>query len=170
MGAPRSRSRCATSGRRSQKVEYSLDAQRWQVVYPRDGIFDSAVRAVRADARQRRRGQGAHHPRLRREEQLRDGARRRCRRKYDERRRANNEYSEGITRFCAYAQRDSIRFSIFVFRLSASARASSSRRRARGRRRAGARARSCARPARRRSARRARRRRERVRSARWRRR
>jgi hypothetical protein len=24
-----------------QKVEYSLDAQRWQVVYPRDGIFDS---------------------------------------------------------------------------------------------------------------------------------
>jgi len=23
------------------KVEYSLDAQRWQVVYPRDGIFDS---------------------------------------------------------------------------------------------------------------------------------
>jgi sugar lactone lactonase YvrE len=25
------------------KVEYSLDAQRWQVVYPRDGIFDSRV-------------------------------------------------------------------------------------------------------------------------------
>ena len=24
-----------------QKVEYSLDAQRWQVVYPKDGIFDS---------------------------------------------------------------------------------------------------------------------------------
>jgi hypothetical protein len=24
-----------------QKVEYSLDGQRWQVVYPRDGIFDS---------------------------------------------------------------------------------------------------------------------------------
>jgi hypothetical protein len=23
------------------KVEYSLDAQRWQVVYPRDGIFDA---------------------------------------------------------------------------------------------------------------------------------
>ena len=23
------------------KVEYSLDAQRWQVIYPRDGIFDS---------------------------------------------------------------------------------------------------------------------------------
>jgi hypothetical protein len=23
------------------KVEYSLDAQRWQVLYPRDGIFDS---------------------------------------------------------------------------------------------------------------------------------
>jgi len=23
------------------KVEYSLDAQQWQVVYPRDGIFDS---------------------------------------------------------------------------------------------------------------------------------
>ena len=22
------------------KVEYSLDAQRWQVIYPRDGIFD----------------------------------------------------------------------------------------------------------------------------------
>ncbi len=22
------------------KVEYSLDAQQWQVVYPRDGIFD----------------------------------------------------------------------------------------------------------------------------------
>jgi hypothetical protein len=22
-------------------VEYSLDAQRWQMVYPRDGIFDS---------------------------------------------------------------------------------------------------------------------------------
>jgi SMP-30/Gluconolactonase/LRE-like region len=24
-----------------QKVEYSLDAQRWQVIYPKDGIFDS---------------------------------------------------------------------------------------------------------------------------------
>jgi hypothetical protein len=24
-----------------QKVEYSLDAQRWQVLYPMDGIFDS---------------------------------------------------------------------------------------------------------------------------------
>jgi hypothetical protein len=26
-----------------QKVEYSLDAQRWQVVYPKDGIFDSRL-------------------------------------------------------------------------------------------------------------------------------
>jgi sugar lactone lactonase YvrE len=26
-----------------QKVEYSLDAQRWQVIYPRDGIFDSST-------------------------------------------------------------------------------------------------------------------------------
>ena len=26
-----------------QKVEYSLDAQRWQVVYPKDGIFDSRI-------------------------------------------------------------------------------------------------------------------------------
>jgi len=26
-----------------QKVEYSLDAQRWQMIYPRDGIFDSRV-------------------------------------------------------------------------------------------------------------------------------
>lgn len=26
-----------------QKVEYSLDAQRWQMVYPKDGIFDSRV-------------------------------------------------------------------------------------------------------------------------------
>jgi len=25
------------------KVEYSLDAQRWQVIYPRDGIFDSRI-------------------------------------------------------------------------------------------------------------------------------
>ena len=28
-----------------QKVEYSLDAQRWQVVYPKDGIFDSLAEA-----------------------------------------------------------------------------------------------------------------------------
>jgi hypothetical protein len=26
-----------------QKVEYSLDAQRWQVIYPKDGIFDSRL-------------------------------------------------------------------------------------------------------------------------------
>jgi hypothetical protein len=26
-----------------QKVEYSLDGQRWQVVYPKDGIFDSRI-------------------------------------------------------------------------------------------------------------------------------
>ena len=58
------------------KVEYSLDAQRWQVVYPRDGIFDGAYRAVRADAGQRGRGEGAHHPRLRCEKQLGDRARR----------------------------------------------------------------------------------------------
>ena len=24
-----------------QKVEYSLDAQRWQMIYPKDGIYDS---------------------------------------------------------------------------------------------------------------------------------
>ena len=54
------------------KVEYSLDAQRWQVVYPRDGIFDSRNEQFELTLESADAAQGPHHPRLRREEQLRD--------------------------------------------------------------------------------------------------
>ena len=48
------------------KVEYSLDAQRWLVVYPRERHLRLAQRAVRADAGKRRCGERTDHPRIRR--------------------------------------------------------------------------------------------------------
>ena len=69
--ARRSSSRCATTGRRSQKVEYSLDAQRWQVIYPKDGIFDSRTEQFELTLDSAAWPPRAHHPRLRRQEQQR---------------------------------------------------------------------------------------------------
>ncbi len=40
MGAPRFEFEVRDDWSSISKVEYSLDAQRWQVIYPRDGIFD----------------------------------------------------------------------------------------------------------------------------------
>ena len=55
------------------RVEYSLDASRWRVAYPVDGIPDS--RREEFDVTLDERGSGAqhHHPRHRRDEQRGDG-------------------------------------------------------------------------------------------------
>ena len=41
-----------------QRVEYSLDADRWRPIYPKDGIADSRTRGIRAGARSGRGRQG----------------------------------------------------------------------------------------------------------------
>ena len=117
------------------KVEYSLDAQHWQVVYPRDGIFDGRTEQFEltlADG---------------------DAAKGLIIRAYDAKNNSataagmsplNNENRKRRPNRVSITVRDSvaIRFR-YSFSLS-EARASSSRRRARGCRRGAARARSCA--------------------------
>ena len=118
------------------KVEYSLDAQRWQVVYPRDGIFDSRNEQFELTLENG------------------DAARGLIIRAYDAK---NNS---------ATARRGDVRSPSNADTASRNLTASSNRQRAHGRRREAARGRSCARRATRRSVRRARRRRGRARNAR----
>ena len=71
--ARRCRSSCATTQSAVQRVEYSLDASRWRVVYPKDGIPDSRREEFEVDAGRERAGAERDHPRDRRDEQRRDG-------------------------------------------------------------------------------------------------
>ena len=71
--ARRSRSSSATSSRAVQRVEYSLDASRWRVVYPKDGIPDSRREEFEVTLDEAEAGAQRHHPRDRRDEQRRDG-------------------------------------------------------------------------------------------------
>ena len=56
-----------------QRVEYSLDASRWRMVYPKDGIPDSRREEFEVVAGRERGGPQRDHPRDRRDEQRRDG-------------------------------------------------------------------------------------------------
>ena len=56
-----------------QRVEYSLDASRWRVVYPKDGIPDSRREEFEVVLDEAEAGPQRDHPRDRRDEQRRDG-------------------------------------------------------------------------------------------------
>ena len=58
-----------------QRVEYSLDASRWRMVYPKDGIPDSRREEFEVAVDDSEAGPQRHHPRHRCDEQRRDGRR-----------------------------------------------------------------------------------------------